>query len=144
MNSTLRFLAALAVVAAVAVVPVASAGIAETIRLAPKGGSGVTGKATVVSPGDRAAAAVTIRVRGLAPKAPVRVVLNAIERGRVGASIAVILSARADARGALTASGRVRYRGQPVTFATIADGAHAISVIAGGRVVARGVVPGID
>ena len=143
MNSTRRFFAALAVAAAVAV-PAATAAIAETIRLAPKGGSGVTGAATVASPGDRAAAAVTVKVRGLAPNAPVRVVLNAVERGRVGASTALILSARADARGSLTASGRVRYRGKPVTFATIADGAHAISVIAGGRVVARGVVPGID
>lgn len=87
---------------------------------------------------------MTVKVRRLAPNAPVRVVLNAIERGRVSASITLILSSRADARGALTASGRVRYRGAPVTFASIADGAHAISVIAGGRVVARGIVPGID
>jgi hypothetical protein len=44
----------------------------------------------------------------------------------------------------LVASGRVRYRGTPVTFATIADGAHAISVVTGGKLVARGIVPGID
>lgn len=143
MKTPFRRLAPLAVLAAV-VASTASAGIAETIRLTPRNASGVTGTATVSSPGDRAAAAVTVRVRGLAPNAPVRVVLNAIEKGRVGASVAVILSGRATARGVLTASGRVRYRGEPVTFASIADGAHAVSVVAGGRVVARGVVPGID
>jgi hypothetical protein len=56
----------------------------------------------------------------------------------------VIVAARADAKGMLVASGRVRYRGTPVTFATIADGAHAISVVTGGKLVARGIVPGID
>jgi hypothetical protein len=46
--------------------------------------------------------------------------------------------------GALLASGRVRYRGDPVTFATTADGAHAISVVTGGSVLARGIVSGMD
>ena len=143
MRTLISHVAVVAAVAAVAV-PAGGAGVSETIRLAPKGGSGVTGTATIASPGDRAAAAVTVKVRGLAPNAPVRVVLNAVERGRLGASVAIVLSAHANGRGALTASGRVRYRGTPVTFATIADGAHALSVIAAGRVVARGIVPGMD
>jgi hypothetical protein len=123
---------------------VASAGIAESIKLTPRGGSGVSGAATVASPGDAAAARVTVRVKGLHPGAIVRIQLNVVEGKNTSASTALILAARADARGALAASGRVRYRGTPVTFASIADGAHAVSVVSGGRVVARGVIPGID
>lgn len=135
----MKALALVAVLLAVAV-PAATAGIAETIKLAPQGGSGVAGTATVSSPGDRAAAAVSVRLRGLEPGASVRVVLNAVK----GASIVRILSARAGKTGTVVASGRVRYRGEPVTFASIADGAHAVSVVAGDRLVARGVIPGID
>jgi hypothetical protein len=133
---TLAFLAAAAALA----VPAASAGIAETIRLAPTGGSGVSGTATVSSPGDRAAAAVWVKIRGLEPGASVRILLNAVN----GTSVVRILSARAGKTGTVAASGRIRYRGEPVTFASIADGAHAVSVVAGGRLVARGVIPGID
>ena len=123
---------------------VATAGIAETIKLAPRGGSGVSGTATVGSPGDRAAASVSVRLKGLKPGTLVRIQLNVVDGKNTSASTALILSARADAKGALTASGRVRYRGAPVTFASIADGSHAVSAVAGGRVVARGVIPGID
>ena len=125
-------------------VPVASAEIAETIRLAPKGGSGVAGTAIVSSPGDRAAAAVSVKLRGLKPGASVRITLNVVIGKQTGASTTVILSARANDRGALAASGRVRYRGEPVTFASIADGAHALSALTGGKVVARGVIPGMS
>ena len=118
--------------------------VAETVKLSPRNSSGVTGTATVTSPGDTAAAAVRVKVRGLKPGAIVRIQLNVVERGNTSASTALILSARADARGILAASGRVRYRGEAVTFATIADGAHAISVVSGGKVVARGIVPGMD
>jgi hypothetical protein len=125
------------------VVSAAGAGIAETIKLTPRNGSGVTGTATVSSPGDAAAAAVRVKVRGLKPRAFVRIQLNAVEGKNTSASTVLILSARADDKGRLVASGRIRYRGEPVTFATIADGAHAISVLNGGKVVARGIVPGI-
>ena len=125
-------------------VSVAAAGIAETIRLTPRGGSGVSGTATVASPGDAAAARVSLKLKGLKPGTLVRVQLNVVDGKNVSASTALILSARADAKGALVASGRVRYRGAPVTFASIADGAHAVSAVAGGRVVARGVIPGMD
>ena len=81
---------------------------------------------------------------GLKPGALARVQLNVVEGRNTSASTALILSARADAKGALVASGRVRYRGAPVTFSSIADGAHAISVVSGGKVVARGIVPGMD
>ena len=134
---------ALLVAAAIAV-SAAAAGIAETIKLTPRNASGVTGTATVASPHDTAAAAVRVNVRGLTPDTFVRVQLSALNGKRQSASTVLILSARADARGAVVASGRVRYRGEPVTFATIADGAHAISVVSGGKVVARGVVPGMD
>lgn len=43
----------------------------------------------------------------------------------------------------LSAKGRVFYGGKPVTFASIADGDDAFSVVSGGRVVARGILPGI-
>jgi hypothetical protein len=128
---------------AIAVSP-ASGGIAETIKLSPRNASGVMGTATVASPGDASAAAVRVNVRGLKPRALVRIQLNVVNRKYTSASTVLIVSARAGAQGALVASGRVRYRGEPVTFATIADGAHAISVVTGGRVVARGIVPGMD
>jgi len=120
------------------------AGIAETIKLTPRNASGVTGTATVSSRGDDAAAGVRVKVRGLKPHAFVRIQLNAVDGTNTSASTALILTARADANGTLAGSSRVRYRGAPVTFATIADGSHAISVVTGGRLVARGIVPGID
>ena len=131
-------------VSAVVAVAPATAGIAETIRLTPRTGSGVTGTATVASPGDAAAAVVRVNVRGLKPGTFVRIQLNVVNGKYTSASTVLILSARADAKGTLAASGRVRYRGEPVTFATIADGVHAISVASGGKVVARGIIPGMD
>ena len=142
MNRALLILAH--VIAAAIVASPAAGGVAETVKLAPRNGSGVTGTATIASPGDTASAAVHVKVRGLKPGALIRIQLNVVERANTSASTALILSARADARGVLVASGRVRYRGQPVTFATIADGAHAISVVSGGKVVARGILPGMD
>jgi hypothetical protein len=140
-----RPLTALAVLAtATLAVSPSAAGIAETIKLTPRNGSGVTGTATIASPGDAAAAAVRVNVRGLQPRALVRIQLNVVDRKNTSASTVLILSARANALGTLLGSGRVRYRGNPVTFATIADGAHAISVVTGGKLVARGIVPGID
>ena len=132
-----------AIAAAIVAAP-AVGGVAETIKLSPRNGSGVTGTATVASPGDAAAAAVRVKVRGLKPGAIARIQLNVVDRGNTSASTTLIRSARADARGVLVTSGSVRYRGEPVTFATIADGAHAISVVSGGKVVARGIVPGMN
>ena len=133
----LTLLAAFLAIAA----PIATAGIAETIRLAPRGGSAVSGTATASSLGDRAAAAISVKLRGLKPGAGVRIMLNVVVGKETGASTTLIVSAQANDRGALAASGRVRYRGEPVTFASIADGDHAISVVTGGKVVARGVIP---
>jgi hypothetical protein len=135
---------AAAAAALVVGVSVAAAGIAESIKLTSRGGSGVSGTATVASPGDTAAARVSVRLHGLKPGAIVRIQLNVVEGKNTSASTALILTARADDKGTLVASGRVRYRGTAVTFASIADGAHAVSAVAGGRVVARGVIPGID
>lgn len=142
MKHALVTLAALALVS-LAAVPV-GAEIGETIKLTPRNASGVSGTATVSSPGDAAAAAVRVRVRNLEPRSFVRIQLNAVEGKRTGASVVVVLSGRADAQGRFAGSGRVRYRGAPVTFATIADGAHALSVVGGGKLLARGVVPGMD
>jgi hypothetical protein len=143
MKRSLSLFATLAAVTALAV-PAAGAGIAERIKLTPRGGSGVSGTALVSSPGDRAAAIVKVTVHGLEPGAFARVQLNTVSGRNTSASTVLIVSARADASGRLAASGRVLYRGQPVTFATIADGAHAVSVLTGGKVVARGIVPGMD
>lgn len=143
MNAVITRLAAATAVLALAA-PALAADIAETIRLAPKAGSGVSGTATVSSPGDRAAAAVKVRLKGLKPGTLVRIQLNAVEGKNTSASTVLIVAARADRTGALVASGRVRYRGTPVTFASIADGAHAVSALAGGKVVARGVIPGMS
>lgn len=122
----------------------ASAGIAETIKLSPRGGSAVSGTATASSPGDKAAAAVSVKLKGLKPGATVRIMLNAVVGKSTGASTILIVSGRATGRGTLAASGRVTYRGEPVTFASIADGEHAISAVTGGKVVARGVIPGMS
>jgi hypothetical protein len=138
--SLATLLAALAAV----VVSAAAASVAESFKLSSVGGSRVSGTATVSSPGDAAAARVSVTVRRLAPGAAVRIQLNAVERGRTGASTVVILTGRADAKGGFAGSGRIRYRGEPVTFASVADGAHAFSVVTGGRVVARGILPGMD
>jgi hypothetical protein len=142
--NVVRRLALIAVLVLPVSVSVASAGVAETVRLSPRAGSAVSGTATVSSPGDKAAAAVSVKLKGLKPSASVRVMLNVVVGGNTGASTTLILSARANGRGALSASGRVRYRGTPVTFSSIADGAHAISVVTGGKVVARGVIPGMS
>ena len=141
-----RLLRGAATAALLGIVPVAAAaGPAETIRLAPQAASGVSGKLTLSSPGDRAAAKVSVRVRGLKPGAQAVLVVNGGNCKRRGASVARVLTARADVNGIVTASGRVRYRGvEPVPFSTLADGAHAFSILAGARVVACGVVPGID
>ncbi len=140
----MKVVAVVAALAAILVASTAQAGISEGVVLRPLGSSGVTGKAIVSSPGDRAAAAVSITVRGLRPGAQARLVLNAIERGKVGASTVVVASGRANAKGVLVAKGRILYRGEPVTFSSIADGAHAFTVVAGGKSVARGVLPGMD
>jgi len=103
--------AALAVLVAAVAVSSAAGGIGETIKLAPRNGSGVTGTATISSPGDTAAAAVRVKVRGLKPGAFVRIQLNTVSGKNTSASTVLIASARADAKGALVASGRVRYRG---------------------------------
>lgn len=142
MKSILVYAVAIAAVALAA--SAAASGPAETIRLGPKNASGVSGTATISSPGDEAAAKVAVRVKGLKPGATARVMLTAGSCKRPGASTTRILAARADARGAFAASGRVFFRGGPVTFATIADGFHAILVVADGRVVACGVVPGMN
>lgn len=140
----MKTVAVLAALAAILVASTANAGIREGVVLSPLGSSGVSGKAIVSSPGDTVAAAVSVTVRGLRPGTQARIVLNAIENGKVGASTVVVASGRANAKGVLVATGRIRYRGEPVTFSSIADGAHAFSVVAGGKAVARGVLPGMD
>lgn len=140
----MKVVAVVAALAAILVASTAQAGISEGVVLRPLGSSGVTGKVIVSSPDDRAAAAVGVTVRGLRPGASARLVLNAIEQGKVGASTVVVASGRANAKGVLVAKGRVVYRGEPVTFSSIADGAHAFTVVAGGKAVARGVLPGMD
>jgi hypothetical protein len=77
MRSAISALTVLVVVAAVAAAT-AAAGIAETIKLTPRNGSGVTGTATLSSPGDAAAAAVVKFRGGLKPYAFVRIQLNAV------------------------------------------------------------------
>jgi hypothetical protein len=143
MNTAILRLAAVVAVLALGV-SVATAGIAEGFKLTPRGGSGVSGTGVAASPGDNAAARISVKVKGLKPGAVARVQLNVVVGRNTSASTVLIVTGRADAAGKLVASGRVLYRGTPVTFASIADGAHAVSIVSGGRVVARGVIPGID
>jgi hypothetical protein len=120
-----------------------------TAQLAPQGGSGVGGTATVTAAGDAAhaprledATQVALSVSGLAPGAAAQASLHAGTCATPGASAAALPSLTADAAGRASASGFVLFRGaENVAFPTVADGAHVISVSSGDRVVACGAIP---
>jgi hypothetical protein len=134
-----------AAVAAAALVVAAGAAAVnpiEGVRLKAVAKSGVTGQANATARG--AGTYVVFTVRGLGPNAKVRAVMNAGNCKQPGASAASVGSAKADARGLAKWSASVLYRNAPVAWVSIADGAHLFQIVAGGRVVACGVIPGMS
>jgi hypothetical protein len=139
-----RVLAATAVLA-VAFVAVATAALAvnptEGVKLTAVGGSKVSGLATAGARGK--GTHVVFVVRGLEPGAKVRAVMQAGKCSKPSASFATAGSATADANGVARWSASVLFRGEPVTWSTISDGAHHFNVV-GARRLACGVVPGMS
>ena len=113
---------------------------AIVLALHPVGGSHAAGTATLrpVGPGTTAA----VRLRGLAPRAPARVVLQAGSCAHPSASFALVAELRAGVSGAARATAAIRFHGTaPVALQDVTDGAHVIRVLAGGRAVACGTIP---
>ena len=114
----------------------------ETIRLHARPGSTVAGSATVGASGP--GTLVLLDLHGLAPGSGVRSLLHAGTCAHFGASFAAIVTATANAKGAVHSRGHVRFHGLPVDYSTIADGSHVITIVSGSRVVACGVIPGMS
>jgi hypothetical protein len=110
-----------------------------TVPLDPVASSGVSGTATL-----RAAEEgtnITLDLQGLAPDAIAQGILQAGTCDMPSASAAALPSLQADAAGQATATGAVLFRGtEPVALATIADGAHVITIQTE-QAVACGVIP---
>ena len=114
----------------------------EGVPLTALGGSGVTGKATAGA--QLAGTRVVFRVRGISPNAAVRAIFQAGTCAKRSASFAAVGSVHADAGGQAKWSARVLFHGTPVSWQTAADGGHVLVVIAAGKAVACGVIPGMS
>ena len=129
-----------AVVAALALSPLASAVNPYVhVSLRPRGGSGVTGSTLVAAKGD--GTRVTLTLYGLAPRAAVRALLKAGTCAKSSASVVTIASTKATAAGGANATAQLLARGKQISYFDVADGDHIITIVAGSRVVACGVVP---
>jgi hypothetical protein len=121
-----------------------------TVQLAPVGGSGISGTATLIAAGDFAhapnlddATRVSLTVVGLPPLATAQSSLHAGTCVAPSASAAALPSLTADGAGRATATGMVLFRGEEnVAFSSITGGDHVINISSGGRVVACGAIPG--
>jgi hypothetical protein len=122
-----------------ALLAAAVAAAAVTAPLAPVARSGVAGTAVVTQA--FSGTNIVLSLRGLAPRASIRALLDAGTCARPGASVAPIVEARATRAGALRVTGRAFFRSRPVAYETVADGGHVIRIVAGGRTVACGAVP---
>ena len=132
--------AVVAVVAALALAPVASAVNPYVhVSLRQRGSSGVSGSAVVAAKSD--GTRVTLTLYNLAPKAVVRAFLHAGTCAKPSASLATIVSTKATAAGGVSTAAQLVLGGKPVSYFDIADGDHLITISAGSRVVACGAVP---
>jgi hypothetical protein len=114
----------------------------NTVQVTLTGASGVSGTATLAEAGD--GTNVTLDVQGLAPDADAQATMHGNTCEAPGASFAALPALKADASGKATATGAVLFRGaEPVALATMADGAHVITIQQGGQTVACGVIPGL-
>lgn len=114
----------------------------EAVKLQPVGGSKVTGRATYQAKG--AGTVVTVHLTGLGARTTFRAHLNAGTCEAPSASTTAIATGRADAKGTARATGAVRFRGEPLPISVVADGEHLVSVVAGGKMVACAVLPGLS
>jgi hypothetical protein len=130
-------IAALAVPAATAAPP-----LAEGVTFKAVAGSGVAGTGVVTHNG--AGTGVVVRLTGLKPGATARVLLRTGRYPKLSASFAKAVNVRADAAGRARGSSAIRYRNEPVAFQVVADGAHVLTVVQGGRIVAIAEIPGLD
>ena len=112
-----------------------------TVRLGPVGGSGVSGTAMLTAVGE--GTQVELDIQGLAPGTTARATMQANTCAMPSASFAALPDLAADAAGRATATGSVLFRGtEDVALATMADGAHVITIQAG-QTVACGVIPAL-
>jgi hypothetical protein len=137
-----RLLLIALVLAASVATPAFAAAPTETIRLHARPGSTVTGSATVGASGR--GTLVLLDLHGLAPAGGVRALLHAGTCAHSGAGFAAIVTATANAQGAVRTRGHVLFHRLPVDYGTIADGGHVITIVSGSRVVACGVIPGMS
>jgi hypothetical protein len=113
----------------------------ETVRL-KAAGSRVTGTATAGAAGQ--GTRVVFKLRGLPAGAKVRAVFLAGTCKAASASFATAGSGVADGKGSAAWTATIRFHGAPVSWSTAADGGHLINVVADGKVVACGVIPGMS
>ena len=135
----LQLLPAAAVAALALVPPAAAVNPYVHVKLRPAAGSGVSGSALVAAKND--GTRVTVTLYGLAPKLAVRALLHAGTCAQPSASVATIVSATASAAGSASATGTILFHGAPVSFIGVADGEHVVTIVAGSRVAACGVIP---
>lgn len=132
----------LAVAALAAPAATAAPQLAEGVIFKPVAGSGVIGTGTVTHNG--AGTGVVVRLTGLKPGSVARVLLRTGRYPKLSASFAKAVNVRADAAGRGRASSAIRFRNEPVAFQVVADGAHVLTVVQGGRIVAIAEIPGLD
>jgi hypothetical protein len=130
------------VIALVLVAAAIAANPTETIKLEPVGGAAVRGTATLGARGSGTHAVLAIR--GLAANGTVRALLHAGTCRRPSASFASIGSASANAGGVARWGSAIRFRTDPVSWTSVADGAHVVAIVSGAKVVACGVIPGMN
>ncbi len=129
-----RRLLVIAFVLAASVANAASAAApTETIRLHARPGSTATGSATVGASGR--GTLVLLDLHGLVPASGVRALLHAGTCAHFGASFAAIVTATANAKGAVRTRGHVLFHGYPWTTARLPTGArhHGREWVARGR-----------
>lgn len=122
--------------------PAAAFEPSETVALAPAAGSKAKGTAMVMAAGN--GTSVMLDLTGLAPKTKVVALFKAGTCARQSASFGTIAQGAADAKGAFKASGKVLYRNAPVSFTVAGDGGHLVVILAGGKMAACGVIPGMS
>jgi hypothetical protein len=126
-------------VAAATTSAAAAADPTDTVRLRPLAHSTVGGTAILAARG--AGTSIVLRLHGLAPGASVRWLLHAGTCRRPSASVAIVGTGTADRVGRLARAGSVRFRGEPLRMAIVADGDHLLTIVENGRVVACGAIP---
>lgn len=143
-RSLARAGAALAVVAAAAALAGQALAFdpATSASIAPLPGQKAKGNASVTAAGS--GTSIGVQLTGLAPKAAVSVLFKSGTCKKQSASFAGVAQGAADAKGAFSGGGPLTFRGGPLGFNSVADGKHVLVVVAAGKQVACGVIPGMS